>query len=92
MNPVGAVRGFLARSIDQAVDAAVGPGREAARNEMGRLLMMRPQELAAYLEANPVNVPAPVFPGPRAPNPFALIPPAPISSPRPRSSQGSRRR
>jgi hypothetical protein len=91
MNPVGAVRGFLARSIDQAVDAAVGPGREAARNEMGRLLMMRPQELAAYLEANPVNVPAPAFPGPRAPNPFAFIPPAPISSPRPRSSQGSRR-
>jgi hypothetical protein len=72
MNPVGAVRGFMARSIDQAVDAAVGPGREAARNEMGRLFMMSPQQLAAYLEANPVNLPPPMFPGPRAPNPFSF--------------------
>jgi hypothetical protein len=87
MNPVGAVRGLMARSIDQAVDAAVGPGREAARNEMGRLFMMSPQQLAALLEANPVNVPAPAFPGPRAPNPFALTPRAPISAPRPRSSR-----
>jgi hypothetical protein len=84
MNPLGAARSFVARNIDRGIDAAVGPGREAARNEMGRLFMMSGPELAAYLQANPLNAPPPMSVGPRAPNPFAFTPRAPGLSPRPR--------
>ena len=90
-NPVGALKRGSASLINYGVDRMTQPGQIAARDAIGQLYLDDPRKLAAFLEANPVNVPAPVFPGPRAPNPFALIPPAPISSPRPRSSQGSRR-
>jgi hypothetical protein len=90
-NPVGALKRGSASLINYGVDRLTQPGQIAARDAIGQLYLDDPRKLAAFLEANPVNVPAPVFPGPRAPNPFAFTPPAPISSPRPRSSQGSRR-
>jgi hypothetical protein len=92
MNPVQAAKTGAEAVINRIYRSATQPGQTAARDAIGQNYLMSPQQLAALLEANPVNVPAPAFPGPRAPNPFALIPPAPISSPRPRSSQGSRRR
>jgi hypothetical protein len=86
-NPVGALKRGSASLINYGVDRLTQPGQIAARDAIGQLYLNDPRELAAFLEANPVNVPAPVFPGPRAPNPFALTPRAPISAPRPRSSR-----
>lgn len=90
-NPVGALKKGGASLINYGVDRLTQPGQIAARDAIGQLYLNDPRELAAFLEANPVNVPAPAFPGPRAPNPFAFTPRAPGSSPRPRASQGSRR-
>jgi hypothetical protein len=91
MNPVQAAKTGAEAVINRIYRSATQPGQTAARDAIGQNYLMSPQQLAAFLEANPVNVPAPVFPGPRAPNPFALTHRAPISAPRPRSSQGSRR-
>lgn len=86
-NPIGALRSGGEFLINKGVDLATLPGQTAARNAIGQRYMMSPQDLAAYLEANPVNVPPPVFPGMGAPNPFAFTPPAAGSSLRPRSSR-----
>jgi hypothetical protein len=86
-NPVGALKRGGASLINYGVDRATQPGQIAARDAIGQLYLNDPRELAAYLEANPVNLPPPAFPGPRAPNPFAFTPRAPGSSPRPRSSR-----
>jgi hypothetical protein len=86
-NPVGALKRGSASLINYGVDRLTQPGQIAARDAIGQLYLDDPRKLAAFLEANPVNVPAPAFPGPRAPNPFALTPRAPISAPRPRSSR-----
>lgn len=86
-NPIGALRSGGEFLINKGVDLATLPGQTAARNAIGQRYLTSPQELAAYLEANPVNVPPPVFPGMSAPNPFAFTPRAPGSSARPRSSR-----
>ena len=86
-NPIGALRSGGEFLINKGVDLATLPGQTAARNAIGQRYLTSPQDLAAYLEANPVNMPPPVFPGMRAPNPFAFIPRAPGSSARPRSSR-----
>lgn len=80
-NPVGALRSGGEFLINKGVDLATLPGQTAARNAIGQRYMMSPQDLASYLEANPVNVPPPMFPGPRAPNPFSSLatPPRPSS-------------
>jgi hypothetical protein len=83
-NPVGALKKGGAAAINYGLDRVTQPGQIAARDAIGKLYLNDPRQLAAYLEANPMNVPAPMFPGPRAPNPFAFTPRAPGSSPRPR--------
>ena len=87
MDPIGSLRAGGEALINKGVDLATLPGQTAARNAIGQRYLMSPRELAAYLEANPVNVPPPVFPGLSAPNPFAFTPRAPGPSPRPRSSR-----
>lgn len=84
-NPVGALKTGGASLINYGVDRMTQPGQIAARDAIGRLFLDDPKKLAAYLEANPVNVPPPVFPGPRAPNPFTgfAVPPRPSSPRRP---------
>lgn len=83
-NPVGALKKGGASLINYGVDRVTQPGQIAARDAIGKLYLDDPRQLAAYLEANPINVPPPVLLGPRAPNPFAFTPRAPKSSPRPR--------
>jgi len=87
MDPLGSLRAGGEALINKGVDLATLPGQTAARNAIGQRYLMSPRELAAYLDANPVNVPPPVFPGMSAPNPFAFTPRAAGPSPRPRSSR-----
>ena len=87
MDPLGSLRAGGEALINKGVDLATLPGQTAARNAIGKLYLDNPGQLAAYLDANPVNVPPPVFPGMRAPNPLAFTPRAAGPSPRPRSSR-----
>ena len=80
-NPIGTLRSGGEFLINKGIDAATQPGQVAARNAIGQRYMMSPQELADYLQANPINVPPPMFPGPRAPNPFNSRVAPPIASP-----------
>ena len=77
MNPVQTIKAGGEALINRAYSAATQPGQAAARDAIGQRYMMSPQELADYLQANPINVPPPMFPGPRAPNPFAFTAPPP---------------
>ena len=87
MDPLGSLRAGGEALVNKAVDLATLPGQTAARNAIGQRYLMNPRDLAAYLEANPINVPPPVFPGMSAPNPLAFTPRAAGPSPRPRSSR-----
>ena len=87
MDPLGSLRAGGEALINKGVDLATLPGQTAARDAIGKLYLNDPRQLAAYLDANPVNVPPPVFPGMSAPNPLAFTPRAAGPSPRPRSSR-----
>lgn len=83
MNPISSLKTAGAKGIDWAVTKTLqklNPDAAAVRDEMGRLFMLSGQDLADYLAANPVNVPPPVFPGPRAPNPFSSLATPPRAS------------
>jgi len=80
MDPLGSLRAGGEALINKGVDLATLPGQTAARNAIGQRYLTSPQELAAYLEANPVNVPPPVFPGMSAPNPFSFLATPPRAS------------
>ena len=77
MNPVQSVKAGGEALINRAYSAATQPGQVAARDAIGKLYLNDARQLAAYLEANPINVPPPIFPGSRAPNPFAFTAPPP---------------
>lgn len=90
MSPISSLKTGGAKVIDWAVTKTLqklNPDAAAVRDEMGRLFMLSGKDLAAYLEANPINVPPPVFPGMSAPNPLAFTPPVAGPPPRPRSSR-----
>ena len=80
MDPIGSLRAGGEALINKGVDLATLPGQTAARNAIGQRYLMSPRELADYLAANPVNVPPPMFPGPRAPNPFSFLATPPKAS------------
>ena len=80
MNPGQTIKAGGEALINRLYSAATQPGQASARDAIGRNYMMSPRELADYLAANPVNVPPPVFPGPRAPNPFSFLATPPKAS------------
>jgi hypothetical protein len=84
MNPVQSVKAGGEALINRAYSAATQPGQAAARDAIGQNYLMSPQALADYLQANPINMPPPIFPGLRAPNPFNSRVAPPIASPKTR--------
>ncbi len=53
----GNIKGALASAIAPSVNGAVSPGSIAFRDALGRMYLMSPAELQAYLAAHPAPVP-----------------------------------
>jgi hypothetical protein len=82
MSPIETTRRLTAQGIDYGI-SKFWPDQFAARDVLGERLLMPGPNLADYLEANPITVPPPMFPGVRSPNPFRPAPPI-APAPRPR--------
>jgi hypothetical protein len=82
MSPIETTRKLTAQGIDYGI-SKFWPDQFASRDVLGERLLMPGPNLADYLEANPITVPPPMFPGVRSPNPFRPAPPI-APAPRPR--------